>query len=59
MTDSNILTRRELADNLGVHPMTIKRWEKEGLPVMTISSKTKRYNYQEVITWMEERELAK
>lgn len=58
MTDSNIQTRQQVADNLGVHPMTIKRWEKEGLPVMTISKKTKRYNYQDVITWMEERKIA-
>jgi len=59
MTDSNILTRRQLAENLGVHPITIKRWEKEGLPVMSVSTKTKRYNYNDVLQWMDERVVIK
>lgn len=55
MTDSNILTRKQLAENLDVNRRTIARWEKEGLPVMVVNSRTKRYNYQSVLDWMEER----
>lgn len=30
---ADLLTRRQLADRLGKHPMTVTKWEQDGLPV--------------------------
>lgn len=51
MTDANILTRKELATNLGVTERTIRRWEKSGLPYLSVS-RIKRYDYKAVLQWM-------
>jgi phage terminase Nu1 subunit (DNA packaging protein) len=53
-----LLTRRELATALDVHPMTITKWEREGLPVAHRGRKGKpsRYRETEVRAWLQRRE---
>ena len=33
-TTSDLVTRRALATQLGVHPQTITKWESEGMPLV-------------------------
>lgn len=52
MNDITILRRKELAGILGVSPLTIRVWEKQGLPVIQINQKTKYYDLNKVKIWM-------
>lgn len=49
MSDTSLLSRREVADRFKVHPRTVFRWEKEGLltPVR-VGSRIVRYDRQQV-----------
>jgi phage terminase Nu1 subunit (DNA packaging protein) len=49
-----LITRRQLAFRLGVHPRTIIRWEKQGMPVYKSSVRHPRYIYEEVEQWLTE-----
>lgn len=50
-----LLTRKELAEKLGVSAITIHRWKMEkGLPFKQLSAKTIRFDLKEVYDWMEE-----
>lgn len=50
----NLITRRHLADLVGLDPQTIHRYEKAGLPVVHIGvGKIPRYNKEDAMAWME------
>ncbi len=46
-----MITREELAKEFKVHPNTILKWQKNGMPVYRIG-KNVRYELQEVIEWI-------
>jgi phage terminase Nu1 subunit (DNA packaging protein) len=52
------LTRLELAARLGVHPITIAKWQQEGLPIASRGRRgvASRYNEADVRAWLEARE---
>lgn len=52
------VTRRELADRLTVHPMTVTKWEQAGLPVADRGRKGRpsRYDEAAVRAWLAARE---
>jgi len=51
-----LITREELANRLKVKPLTIKRWEeKEEFPVYRVTKQSPRYNYEEVLAWMQKK----
>jgi phage terminase Nu1 subunit (DNA packaging protein) len=56
----NTCTRRELAGILKVHPITITKWERDGLPIATRGRKGKPslYNPTKVQAWLQAREDA-
>ena len=48
------LTRKEAAKIFGVHPMSLKRWEKSGkLRAIKITARTLRYDKREVLQLLE------
>lgn len=50
-----LLTRKELAEKLGVSAITIHRWKMEkGLPFKQLGARTIRFDLSEVYEWMEE-----
>lgn len=55
-----LASRREVAAALGVHPMTITKWERDGLPVESRGSRGRPslYNLDVVRAWREAREQA-
>lgn len=58
--DGARLTRRELAERLGVHMQTLTKWEREGLPIAERGRKGKPSLYREVDVraWLAAREEA-
>lgn len=54
------LTRRELATALGVHMMTVTKWERDGLPIAERGRRGKASLYDEAAcrAWLEAREVA-
>ncbi len=56
----DLLTRRDLAAQLGVHMMTVTKWERDGLPVAARGRKGKPSTYREadVRAWIAARETA-
>jgi hypothetical protein len=50
-----IYNRKQLAREIGVSIRQISRLEKNGLPVLKLSQKTKRYIYKDVILWFKTR----
>ena len=55
MTDEAFLKRKDLAKILSVTPLTIKRWEAEGLPYTYINHQTRYYDINKVKAWMQEK----
>jgi hypothetical protein len=55
-----LLTRRELAEHLSTHMMTVTKWEREGLPIAQRGSKGRPSFYREVDVraWLQLREEA-
>lgn len=54
---TNLITRRHLADLVGVDPQTIHRYEKAGMPVVHIGpGKIPRYDVEDAIDWMQKME---
>lgn len=47
-----LLTKKELARELGLSTKTIERWQKKGLPVVRLGTKYLRYQYDSVIAWL-------
>lgn len=58
--DAALLTRRELSELLSVHPMTVTKWERDGLPIAQRGRKGKPSYYREVEVraWLQAREEA-
>lgn len=54
------LKRRVLAERLGVHPMTVTKWEQDGLPIAHRGRRGKPSLYDEAAcrAWLEARETA-
>lgn len=51
LRERGILTRRELATELGIRPATLTDWQKRGLPTIK-EGMTVLYDLAEVIAWM-------
>lgn len=58
LTQGDQVTRRELAERLGVHMQTITKWEREGLPIARRGRKGKpsRYSEAAVRAWRQQRD---
>lgn len=52
-------TRNALAEKFGVHPQTIRNWEKLGLPFAKIGPRLKRYSLAEVYKWAALKDVSK
>ena len=53
---SDLLSRRQVAKKLGVHPETVKRYQKRGiLPAFKMNSKNTRYDPRDVEKLLQER----
>lgn len=51
-----LLTAREVADRLGVHPETVLRWTRRGeLPARRLPGGAIRYREDELDEWLDER----
>lgn len=50
----SLLTRQQLSKELQLDSRKIKQLETEGLPVIDLGRKTKRYNLNAVYQWIEE-----
>ena len=58
--EQDLMTADQLAQRLGVKPSTVKSWLRAGLiPASRLTSKVIRYDMKEVVTALEERELAR
>lgn len=59
-TSGELLTRRQLADRLGVHMMTVTKWEREGLPIAERGRRGRPSTYSEstVRAWRQAKETA-
>jgi len=54
---TNLITRKHLATLVGLDPQTIHRYEKKGMPVIHIGpGKIPRYDYEDVLVWMQKME---
>lgn len=49
------LTRRQLAEHLGVSSRTVERWEKDGCPVEKWGKRLVRYRLVRVEPWLRTR----
>lgn len=49
-----LVNRKEVAEAIGVKPITIGRWEKKGLPFVRIGMGKPRYDLDQVMQWMQE-----
>lgn len=49
------LTRQQLCAALQVSESTVRRWERDGLPLTPIGIRGKRYNLDEVRDWLRAR----
>jgi phage terminase Nu1 subunit (DNA packaging protein) len=55
MTLERVVDARELAELMGVTPVTIKRWTAAGMPAFTLGRRLRRYRPSEAIAWAEKR----
>lgn len=55
-----LLTRRELADRLGIHPATVTKWERAGMPTAKRSprGRSSLFNESEVRSWRDATDAA-
>lgn len=52
-----LLTRKQLAEKLGVSAITIHRWKiDKGLPYIFLATKTIRYDWEQVQEWIKQQE---
>lgn len=49
--NEELINTQELADKLKISTETIRRWKKEGLPVIQLSERSERFQLSEVIQW--------
>jgi excisionase family DNA binding protein len=53
MQQSEYLSRRQVAELLGVHPETVKRYERKGaLPAFKVNCRNTRYSRSDLNDWM-------
>jgi excisionase family DNA binding protein len=60
--DEPLLTAKEVAARLKVHPRTVQRWTAEGLPALNVGIHRRadyRYTWSEVVAWLRERDSAR
>jgi len=50
-----LLTPRELLSHFKIHPDTLRRWRKEGMPHVRLSPQTVRYDLLAVRDWLQAR----
>jgi excisionase family DNA binding protein len=51
-----LLTTRQVADMLGIHPETVLKWARNGdLPAVKLPSGAVRYRPEQLEAWMQER----
>lgn len=50
-----MMTRQQLCAHLRISESTVRRMELDGLPVLQVTRRTKRYDLVEVKRWMRER----
>ena len=58
-TMNDLLTRNGLAIKLHVHPRTIIRYEKRGMPVTYLGGALPRYDLEAVMEWQEGQRVLK
>lgn len=46
------MTRKEIAEYLGVNVATINKWHKKGMPYIQLASNRKLYDKEEVEKWL-------
>ena len=57
---NDLLTAEQLANRLGVKPRTVKQWHQTGLiPATRLTPKVIRYNLDDVVASLQERQTAK
>lgn len=56
--DAGLVTRRQLAEELNVHPITVTKWERAGLPIAEQGRRGKpsMYRRADVDAWLAKRE---
>lgn len=47
-----IMTRQQLCAELQISESTLRRHEQDGMPVILVGKRTKRYDLQDVTTWL-------
>tara|TARA_Y100000310_G_scaffold213218_1_gene214119 strand:- start:254 stop:430 length:177 start_codon:yes stop_codon:yes gene_type:complete len=54
----DLLTTRQLCEKLSVTRQAVYKWRKKGCPTVVNSGKMCRYNYEEVVEWLNDRRAA-
>ena len=49
---SNLMNRQQICAELQISESTLRRHEKNGMPVILVGKRTKRYDLQEVTGWL-------
>ena len=49
---NNLLTTRQLCDKLSVTRQAVYKWRKAGCPTVVNSGNLCRYDYEEVVVWL-------
>jgi excisionase family DNA binding protein len=55
---NSLLTTRQLCEELSISRQTAYKWRKAGCPTVVSSGNMCRYNYDEVIEWLNSRRVA-
>lgn len=56
MVDEKLIDIKELAERMGVSEQQIYKLQREGLPKIKISHKVTRYDWEDVVNWLKERD---
>lgn len=52
--EMKLIDRFELAEMWGVHPATVTKWRKQGLPFYKLSRLVIRFDEEQVLRWVEQ-----
>jgi hypothetical protein len=52
--EEGLISTREVAQRLGVHEGSVRRWAREGCPRRILGTKMIRYQFEEVLAWLGE-----
>ena len=55
---NNLLTTRQLCEKLSVTRQAVYKWRKAGCPTVVNSGNLCRYDYEEVVVWLNGRRAA-